>query len=139
MYFYVYTVVILALLFFYLNLLCYTPLVRNCFVCTTGLFIIPSMSKIHHGYGYGVIGYNYDFIKVYMNNQDHIHGGPIANKHQKDSKATILNFNRRVSVVTVSGAPETAPIEPRFCRALPPAIDGNTIALCGMASTVLTS
>ena len=37
----------------------------------------------------------------------------------------------------VSGAPETAPIEPRFCRPLPPAIDGNTIAICGMASTVL--
>ena len=38
--------------------------------------------------------------------------------------------------MTVSGAPETAPIEPSFCRALPPAVDGNTIALCGMASTV---
>lgn len=41
-----------------------------------------------------------------------------------------------VSVVTVSGAPETAPIEPCICRALPPAVDGNTIALCGMAPTV---
>ena len=38
--------------------------------------------------------------------------------------------------MTVSGAPETAPIEPSFCRALPPAVDGNTIAICGMASTV---
>lgn len=36
----------------------------------------------------------------------------------------------KVNVVTVSGAPETAPIEPRFCRAI------LTIALCGMASTV---
>lgn len=38
--------------------------------------------------------------------------------------------------MTVSGAPEAAPIEPRFCRALLPAVDGNTIALCGMAPTV---
>ena len=38
--------------------------------------------------------------------------------------------------MTVSGAPKTAPIEPSFCRALPPAVDGNTIAICGMASTV---
>lgn len=28
-------------------------------------------------------------------------------------------FIRKVYCVTVSGAPETAPIEPRFCRALP--------------------
>jgi len=29
-----------------------------------------------------------------------------------------------------------APIESRFCRALPPAVDGITVALCGMAPTV---
>ena len=45
-------------------------------------------------------------------------------------------FNR-VSVVTVSGAPETAPIEPSSCQTLPPAwpaVYRNTIALCSMAS-----
>lgn len=32
---------------------------------------------------------------------------------------------------------ETAPIEPHFCPLLPPAIDGNKIALCGIEPTVL--
>ena len=38
--------------------------------------------------------------------------------------------------MTVSGAPETALIEPSFCRALPPAVGENTITLRDMASTV---
>ena len=38
--------------------------------------------------------------------------------------------------MTVSRAPETAPIELCFCWALPLVVNGNTIALCGMAPTV---
>lgn len=34
--------------------------------------------------------------------------------------------------MTVSGAPETAPIEPSLCRSPPPAVDGNAIAPCGV-------
>ena len=52
---------------------------------------------------------------------------------RRHSEGAILYW---VSVVMVSGAPETAPIEPSFCRALPPAVYRNIIAFCGMASTV---
>lgn len=40
-----------------------------------------------------------------------------------------------VLVVTVSGAPETAAIEPFICRPLPPAIIGYVLATCGIALT----
>ena len=52
---------------------------------------------------------------------------------RRHSEGAILYW---VSVVMVSRAPETAPIEQSFCRALPPAVYRNIIAFCGMASTV---
>lgn len=39
--------------------------------------------------------------------------------------------------MTVSGAPETALIEPPFCRPLPPAGNGHSTASCGIVSTNL--
>ena len=38
---------------------------------------------------------------------------------------------------SVSGAPEMAPIGPRFRRLPPPAVDGHPPAPCGMAPTSL--
>lgn len=64
MYFYVYTVVILAILFFFLAdlaLLCYTPLVRICLYLLLDFLEYPRCSGYIMAYGYGVIGYNHNY------------------------------------------------------------------------------
>ena len=40
-----------------------------------------------------------------------------------------VQSNNIQHTMTVSGAPETAPIEQRFCQVLPPAIEGNNVAI----------